>query len=147
MPLPKEMRARVPQGSVLSCTLYNIYIYINDAPQTSDVYLALFTDDTSLHATDHKEVSVVRKIQRGLSLMETWCERWNIKIKEDKTQEIYFSRSRGPPEFHLTLNGRNIPFVKNVKYLGEIFDNRVIWRLQVEMTETKDFRTFIRVRK
>jgi hypothetical protein len=33
----------------------------------------------------------------------------------------YFSRSHQPPEFHLTLNGRNIPFVNSVKYLGVIY--------------------------
>jgi hypothetical protein len=47
--------------------------------------------------------------------MKTWCERWNIKINEDKTQGIYFSRSRRLPVSHLTLNGRNIQFVNNVK--------------------------------
>jgi hypothetical protein len=38
-----------------------------------------FSDDTCLYATVCKE-GFVRKLQRGLSLMETWCERWNIKI-------------------------------------------------------------------
>jgi hypothetical protein len=62
-------------------------MYINDAPQTPAVYLLLLADDTSLYATDRKE-GFVRKFQRGLSSTETWCERWNIKINEDKTQEI-----------------------------------------------------------
>jgi hypothetical protein len=78
MSTPKEMQAGVPQGSVLSPTLFNLYI--NDAPQTHVVHLALFADDTCLHATDRKEEFIVRKLQRGLSSMEAWCERWNIKI-------------------------------------------------------------------
>jgi hypothetical protein len=53
--------------------------------------------------------------------------------------------SRRPPESCLTLNGRNIPFVDNVKYLGAIFDRRIIWSLLIEVTEAKAFRTFIRV--
>jgi hypothetical protein len=81
MSTPREMRAGVPHGSVLSPTLYNIYI--NDAHQTPGVYLGLFPDDTGLYGADLKEGFVVRKFQRGLSSMETWCERWNIKIKED----------------------------------------------------------------
>jgi hypothetical protein len=76
--------------------------------------------------------------------METRSERWNIKINEVKTQGIYFSRSRRPPESHLTLNGRNIPFVNSAKYLGVIFDRKVTWRLHIEMIEAKVFRTFIR---
>jgi hypothetical protein len=122
MSTPRVMQAGMPQGSVLSPTLFNICI--NDAPQTRGVHLALFADVTCLYATDRKEGFIVIKLQRGLSSMEAWCERWNIKINEDKTRGIYFSRSRGPPESHLTLNGRNIPFVNSVKYLGVIFDKK-----------------------
>jgi hypothetical protein len=46
---------------------------------------------------------------------------------------------------HLTLNGRNIPFVNHVKYLAVIFDKMTTWRLHTEMTEAKAFRTFIRI--
>jgi hypothetical protein len=84
---PGEIQAGVPQGSVLSPTLFNMYI--NDAFQTHGVHLALFAVDTCLYATDGKEGFVVRTLQRGLSSMETWCERWNMKTDEDKTQGIY----------------------------------------------------------
>jgi hypothetical protein len=78
MSTPRDMQAGVPQGSVLCPTLFDLYI--NDAPQTLGVQLALFADNTCLYATACKEDFIVRKLQRGLSSMETWCERWNIKI-------------------------------------------------------------------
>jgi hypothetical protein len=53
MSTPRVMQAGVPQGSVLSPTLYNLYI--NDTPQTIGVNLALFSDDTCFHATQRKE--------------------------------------------------------------------------------------------
>jgi hypothetical protein len=65
MSTPPEKQAEVPQGSVLSPTLCNLYI--NDALQTPGVYLALFADDTSLYATQRKEGFVVIKLQCGLS--------------------------------------------------------------------------------
>jgi hypothetical protein len=74
-----------------------------------------------------------------------WCNRWNIKINEDKSQDIYFSQRFRPPEVHRILHGQNIPFVNHVKYLGVIFDKRIIWRLHIEMIEAKAFRTFIRI--
>jgi hypothetical protein len=90
MSTPRYMQAGVPQSSVLSSTLYNVHI--NDTPQTPCVNLALFADDTCLYATDRKEGYVLRKIQRGIDSMAAWCKRWNIKINEDKTRAIYFTR-------------------------------------------------------
>jgi hypothetical protein len=75
--------------------------------------------------------------------VEEWSKRWHIKINEDKTQAIYFSHRLRPPESLLTLNGRNIPFVNNVKYLGVIFDKKITWRPHIEMIEAKAFRAFI----
>jgi hypothetical protein len=90
MSTPRYMQAGVPQGSVLAPTLYNLHI--NDTPLTTGVNLALFADDTCLYATDRKEGYVLSKIQRVLDSMAAWCKRWNIKINEDKTRAIYFTR-------------------------------------------------------
>ena len=89
-----------------------------------------------------KKGFTIRKLQLGLTAME-WCENWNIKINEDKTQAIYFSHCNRPVESQLTLKGRNIPFVNNVKYLGVNFDRKISWRSHIEKIETKAFRTFI----
>jgi hypothetical protein len=76
--------------------------------------------------------------------MSDWCERWNIKINEDKNREIYFSHQGRPPDSLLALNGLNIPFVNSVKYLGVIFDKRMT-RLSIETINAKAFRTFTRL--
>jgi hypothetical protein len=142
MSTPREIQAGVLQGQVLSSTMYSMYI--NDVTQIPGVFLPLFADDTCLYATNRKEGFILRKLQRGLSSMETWCERCNVKSKEEKTQEIYFRRRSGPPEFHLTLNGWNIPFINGAKYLGVIFSKRMAWRsnIRVEMNKAKALRNF-----
>jgi hypothetical protein len=110
-PVKKFPRQRIIVGSVF------FYAFRTVSRKVGDYFFPEF------FATYRKEGFVLRKFQRGLSSMETWCERWNIKINEDKTQGIYFSRCRRPPESHLTLNGRNIPFVNSVKTcLDVIFD-------------------------
>jgi hypothetical protein len=59
MSTPRCMKAGVPQDSVLSPTIYNLFL--NDTPQTIGVNLALFVDDTCLHATERKEGYVLRE--------------------------------------------------------------------------------------
>jgi hypothetical protein len=49
------------------------------------------------------------------------------------------------PEALRTFNGQNIPFVIRVKHLGGLFDKRITWRLHILVTETRAFKTFVRV--
>jgi hypothetical protein len=97
----------------------------NDAPQSPSVHLALFADDTYIYTTDRKEGCVLRKLQRGLTSVGSWCEHWNIRINEDKTQAIYFSRGNRPSETSPILKVRNIPFESIIKYIGVIFDRKI----------------------
>jgi hypothetical protein len=88
--------------------------------------------------------SVLRKLQRGFGAIETWCEHWNIKINEDKTQAMYFFDRLRPPQAHITLKGWNIHCISHIKYLGLIFD-KITMRLHTRITMIEGFRTFIRI--
>jgi len=55
---------------------------------TPGYHLALFADDMCKCAIDSKENYVLEKLQRGLTAMDSWFERWNININENKTQAI-----------------------------------------------------------
>jgi hypothetical protein len=76
MSTPRDIQAGVPQSSVLAPTLYSLYT--NDIPQIPGVYIALFTDGTCIYTTDRKDSYVLRKVERGPTSMQLWCERWNI---------------------------------------------------------------------
>jgi hypothetical protein len=71
-------------------------------------------------------------------------QRWNIKINKRKFQAIYFYKRRRMLGDDLQLNGRNIPFVNGVKYLGVISDRMMTWRLHIENTAAKVLGTYIR---
>jgi hypothetical protein len=61
-------------------TLYSIYKWY--VPNTWCLSRSLCWWHLYTYATDRKEVYVLRKLQRGLSAIETWCEGCNIKINE-----------------------------------------------------------------
>jgi hypothetical protein len=115
----RKKAAEVRQGSVLAPVLYSLYI--NDASAAAGIHLALFADDTCIYATEKYEHRVFSKLQRGLTAVGSWYQRWNINISQEKTHAVYFSRRRTVPEDDLQLNGRNIPFANSVKYLGVTF--------------------------
>jgi hypothetical protein len=58
MSMPRDIRAGVVQSSILSPTLYSLYI--NVTPQTPGVYLDPCASNTYIYTTDHKEGYVLR---------------------------------------------------------------------------------------
>jgi hypothetical protein len=76
--------------------------------------------------------------------VKSWHKYWNIKNNEGKTQVIYFSTRIRVPENVLQLNGRDLTFVKNVKYLDVIFDRRMTRRFHIIGSAAKALGTYIR---
>lgn len=73
--------SRCTKGSVMSPTLYSLYI--NGIPQTTGIYVALFAGDIC--------ISYVRQIARRVTFSEIYNadSLWNINISEAKTQAIF----------------------------------------------------------
>jgi hypothetical protein len=143
MSTPRDIQAGVPQGSVLHHHIVQS-IYKWYASNTWCLSRSLCW--WHLHICDRPQ----RRLwyQKSAARSQRYCDVvWALENNEDedKTQAIYFSHRLRPPKYHLTLNGWNIPFVNHVKYLGLIFYKRITWRLHIEMTDAKDFRTSIRI--
>jgi hypothetical protein len=135
---PRKIALGIPQGFLLAPILYSL------APVAPGTHLALFVDDVCIYAIEKHERHILRKLQRGLTVVNSWCERWNIKVNEAKSQANYFSRRLIVPDDVPQLNGRHIPFVNNVTYLGITFHRRMTWRRHIGRNVAKALRTCVR---
>jgi hypothetical protein len=116
---------------------------MNYAPAAPGAHLALFADDTSIYATEKHERHVLCKLQRRFTAVNLWCERWNIAFNEGKIQAAHSSIRLRVPDDVLQLNGRDIPFVNNITYLG-VTDRRITWGHRIERTVAKVLSTYVR---
>jgi Reverse transcriptase (RNA-dependent DNA polymerase) len=79
----------VPQGAILSPTLYNIFT--SDVPSSNFCGTATFADDTAIFAAGQTPLLVQDQLQDHLNEISDYCKDWKIKINVSKTQAIYFS--------------------------------------------------------
>jgi hypothetical protein len=122
MSIIKLMAFGLPQGSVLSPTLYNIFTA--DIPKDLYCMLSLFADDTGILCTSPSFKIISTRLENYLEVLKKYYRRWKIKINKEKTQAIYFTRRRTKelPNGPINIFGENIEWSKEVKYLGVILD-------------------------
>ncbi len=112
-----EIKAGVPQGSVLGPLLF--LIYINDITTDLQSSSFLYADDTSLlEVVDDPAISAAR-LNNDLELINTWTQKWLVIINSDKTKAMVFSTKRQKPWHpHLKYDNQIIESVNNHEHLG-----------------------------
>ena len=111
--------AGVPQGGVLSPTLYSFFTadYPYDAPH---VNMSLYADDTAYWTSHEIPEIAVHNLQNALYVFSNHCSKWRIRLNPFKTIAIvfsYFKASRNPIN-QLKLMNQYIKWSEKVKFLG-----------------------------
>jgi hypothetical protein len=138
----RTIQVGVPQGAVLSPTLFSIYI--NDVPlenKTNKSYTLLFADDI-VHFVIYEDWSMEleREINTYLSRLETWMNKWRLSLAPHKCQYTIFTKNRRintEHKFNLKLYGIQIPWEKNPIFLGITFDPYLSFNAHLEKTIEK----------
>lgn len=118
----------IPQGSVLSPTLFNIFIndlLINENIPSLDY--SKFADDVAIWVSDYDPIRCFQKAQNTLVAIEKWSKKWNLNFSPNKSKAMFFSRKK-LPNINLTLNHVIIEFVKTYKFLGLVLDRSLTWK-------------------
>ena len=111
----------VPQGTVLSPTLFNIML--NDLPYDENVKLVSYADDVTLTVVAGDLDAAVDQMQEYLNSLFEWFSNWHFTLNPAKCSSQLFTRKRNYNFDNFHLNGSPIPCEQNKKLLGVIFDS------------------------
>ena len=120
----------VPQGSVLSVTLFLIAINTVMRVITGQVNVSLYVDDMRFSIASQRLESATRRMQTCLRKLDTWTEQTGFRFSTSKTEVVVFHRQRGlyeDPNPELYLRESKIKVVTEKKFLGLIFDQKLTW--------------------
>ena len=121
----KELKAGVPQGSVLGPLLF--LIYINDLAENMNAEMRLFADDSSLFSRVKGIEETHNMLVDDLETVSKWAVQWKMTFNPDLTKqaiEVVFSAKKNKPE-HPNLSLNDIPVAKkdDTKHLGVYLDS------------------------
>ena len=128
----------VPQGSILSTTLFNIKInsIMNCLDPKTDG--SLYVDDFCMCYRSKSMRTIERHLQQCINRIEDWALHNGFKFSKSKTQCVHFCQLRkvhDDPELY--LYGSLIPVVEDFKFLGIIFDRKLSFIPHIKYLKAK----------
>ncbi|GFS74879.1 probable RNA-directed DNA polymerase from transposon X-element [Trichonephila clavipes] len=121
----------VPQGSVLSVTLFNIHMssILNHTPSVQGM---LYVDDLQVSCQGSDMRLIERQLQTTVNRLVKWCDQNGHTISPSKSSCVHFCRKRNLHQDPLIHIGNvQIPVVSEVRFLGVIFDCQLTFLLHV----------------
>lgn len=130
--------AGVPQGAILSPTLFNLFV--SDVPRPRNVHLAQYADDIALYYSARLPGMLVRSIQTGVNKIVKFCRKWRLKLNPSKTECVYFSRRisrRYYPRRGIKIEDHESEWTDQAKYLGVTLDKKLTFKPHVDQVIQK----------
>lgn len=130
-----EIRCGVPQGAVLSPTLFSVFI--NDVPlnlKRSQSGSMLFADDLVFYQIYNKaSVNLNNKINKHLASIESWLNKWRLKMAPQKCNYIVFSNGVKDDSslVKVKLYNQVLSPCSYPKFLGIRFDKHLTFKNQI----------------
>ena len=134
----QTIRTGVPQGAIISPTLFNLYT--SDLPEPPiNVKLNIYTDDINIF-TSHRTINAAEQaIQPYLNQIYDWTRVNNLQLNPTKSTSTLFTPY--PAEYkhtlNLTINNVVIPTLTHPKILGVTFDPKLTFNEHTKKTQTK----------
>lgn len=123
---PHEQEMGVPQGCILSVTLFSIKINNIMKFVSPDVECFLYVDDFCVSYRSKHMHTIERKLQHTLNHLQEWSDTNGFKFSKSKTKCMHFCQLRKAHlDPDLSLNGSRIEVVSDFKFLGLYFDSKL----------------------
>lgn len=136
----REINSSVPQGSLLSPTLFLFYVAdFPSWPEDPNTHLNQYADDVALVSTSKKPNYAISRIKSKINEIEDWCKKWKVLINARKSKLLVIRKThpRQPLITDVNIFNETVTYETKTKYLGIIINNRLSWSDHIDYSISK----------
>lgn len=135
----KKFKQGLPQGSVLSPTLF--LIYINDVTEVipRDAKISMFADDIAVWVSHSDRGRATEILQEACTNIYEWSKKWVMTLSIEKCETCLFTNDNALAEatIDIVINNTTLKSNKNPTFLGITYDTKLNFRNHVQKTLQK----------
>ena len=131
-----------PQGGVCSAKFWLIaFDYAIQLINRYNIEGNGYADDCSALYGGRRLDHALKRLQKMLNELSDWGKTCGLKFNPEKSVAVIFSRRRKTPPFSLKIDGKEIEFKTEVKYLGVTLDSKLHWtpHINEKIEKTKKY--------
>ena len=134
----RKIKQGVPQGGVLSPTLFNLYMSKMPQPP-NDIKLVSYADDSNILKSGIKIKPICEELNAYLDVLNNWFKTRNLYISPSKSSATIFTTDTKEfsAELPIKIDGETVPTVPKPKFLGVTFDSLMTFKHHAKVTKTK----------
>ena len=140
------LRHGVPQGGVISPTLFLIFIDDLVSKLPKGVKAALYADDLVMWVSEEYAGSAKYRMQQAADVLSAWTKEWNVSINTEKSSTTLFTLTQQKVD-PIVLDGVKLKQDNEPNYLGITYDKRQTWKPHLQAAEAKAKRKIALMRK
>nr|XP_015906441.2 uncharacterized protein LOC107438625 [Parasteatoda tepidariorum] len=121
---PVELGQGVPQGSVLSLTLFSFYLAGIEKTPPKAVKVGLFADDIVLWSSGNDLVEMERNLNNALSAFSDYALEFKLCFNPAKSIVTFFTTNKRLYNYqsNIKMDDKNLAYEKHPIYLGYVSD-------------------------
>ncbi|GFX79800.1 probable RNA-directed DNA polymerase from transposon BS [Trichonephila clavipes] len=121
---PVVLGQGVPQGSVLSPTLFSLYLAGIEKIPSVEMRVGLFADDIVIWCSGRDLVEMERNLNNALSSFSDYALEFKLCFNPTKSIATFFTTNKRLYSYQPTLkmDNKNLAYEKHPKYLGYVLD-------------------------
>lgn len=118
----------VPQGGVLSPTLFLVFINYLIQVLPKGVHAALYADDPVMWCKEEYATTATYRMQQAANRLVGWADEWCVSINKEKSSTTPFTLSPKQNPGTTKLGDTPLRSGDEVTYLGVTFDKKQTWK-------------------